>query len=214
MFIWIWVDAYLVSIFHEKFRRLSNCVNKLWQRLLIVLKYTCIMCFLDGPNVTIEQCPPPLTEGENATLQCSATGNPVPNTAWMRQNTGVVSYDEILILPNIKRNESGSDDCLAWNGIGNNSTNSCTIVVECKLIFMFIVVEKLYINLIRASSLLAKEMHNITMCLLFENITRRMLCLFSSNSKQLITAVVSFSFFYYAYLKGCIVYHRNAKKPS
>ena len=136
--------------------------------------------------MTIQQCSSPVTEGDNATLQCSVTGNPVPSTAWIRQNTEeVVSYDEILILPNIKRNESGSYECLAWNGIGNNSTKSFTIVVECKLIFMFIVVEKekLYIIFIRASSLLAKEKRKLTMCLLFENITGRMLCLFSSNSK-------------------------------
>ena len=114
--------------------RVPNCGYK--------LKYTCLMSLPDAPNVTIQQCSTPVIEGENATLQCSATGNPVPSTAWIRKSTGeVVSYNETLIFPNIKRNESsGNYECLAWNGIGNNSTKFCTFDVHCKLAFIFKVV--------------------------------------------------------------------------
>ena len=85
------------------------------------------------PSVTIEPCFIAVNESENATLQCSATGNPASNIAWIRESTGeAVTYNEILTLPNIKRNESGFYECLAWNGIGNNGIKSCTIDVQCK----------------------------------------------------------------------------------
>ena len=98
------------------------------------------MCLPDAPNVAIQQCSTPVHEGESATHYCNATGNPAPSTAWFKKSTGEVLYNKTLILPNIKRNESGIYECLAWNGIGNNSTKSCTIDVYCKLIFIFKVV--------------------------------------------------------------------------
>ena len=109
------------------------------------------MCLPDAPNVIIRQCSAPVNEGESATLYCNATGNPVPRTVWIRASAGeVMSYNKSLNLPNIKRNESGRYECIAWNGIGNNKTEFCTVDVYCKL-FMFIVlvctcVEKLYIT--------------------------------------------------------------------
>ena len=128
------------------------------------------MSLPDAPNATIQQCSTPVIEGENATLQCSATGNPVPSTAWIRKSTGeVVSYNETLIFPNIKRNESsGNYECLAWNGIGNNSTKFCTFDVHCKLAFIFIV---------------AVSCTSITMQLIYLN---------WAFPKQLVTAAMSF----------------------
>ena len=82
--------------------------------------------------MTIQQCSTPVTEGHNATLYYNATGNPVPNTAWIRAGQ-VETNNKMLVLAAIKRNESGNYECLAWNGIGNNSTKSCTIDVQCKL---------------------------------------------------------------------------------
>ena len=87
----------------------------------------------DDPTVTIQQCSTPVTEGDNATLDCSATGNPVPSTAWLRTNTrAILSYSKILDIPTIQRSQSGNYECLAWNGIGNNNTKSCSIDVHCK----------------------------------------------------------------------------------
>ena len=92
------------------------------------------MFFPDAPSVTIQQCSSPVTESENATLQCSATGNPAPDLAWIRSNTReVVSYSELFFIEAIRRNESGRFECLAWNGIGSNGTKSCTVDVHCKL---------------------------------------------------------------------------------
>ena len=80
-----------------------------------------------------QQCPSPVTEGNNAKLHCNATGNPVPSIAWIRASTRkTVSYSEMLIIGGITRNESGKYECLAWNGIGNNSTATCIVDVNCK----------------------------------------------------------------------------------
>ncbi|KAJ7380981.1 Hemicentin-1 [Desmophyllum pertusum] len=83
------------------------------------------------PSVTSQLCSSPVTEGDNATLHCNATGNPLPSVAWIRASTrGIVSYSKMLFMEDIKRNKSGSYECLAWNGIGKNSTKSCTIDVH------------------------------------------------------------------------------------
>ena len=95
----------------------------------------------DAPTVTIQQCSTSVTEGDNATLYCNATGIPVPNTAWIRASTGDILSNQkaytVYMITDIKRSESGSYKCLAWNGIGNNGTKSCTIDVNCKYVYLF-----------------------------------------------------------------------------
>ena len=95
----------------------------------------------DEPNVTIEHCSTKVTEGENATMSCNATGSPTPKTAWIREETGeVLSYSKIHQITGINRNEAGAYVCLAWNGIGKNNSKSCLVVVQCKytILFLFI----------------------------------------------------------------------------
>ena len=72
-------------------------------------------------------------EGDNATLYCNATGNPVPNTAWIKAGE-VVSYNKRFIIVNISRDEGGSYEYRAWNDVGNNDTKSSTVDVQCKLV--------------------------------------------------------------------------------
>ena len=95
----------------------------------------------DEPNVTIEHCSTKVTEGDNATVSCNAIGSPTPETAWIREKTGeVLSYSKIHQITGINRNETGAYVCLAWNGIGKNSSKSCLVVVQCKctILFLFI----------------------------------------------------------------------------
>ena len=93
-----------------------------------------INVYLSGPPiVTTQQCSTPITEGGTATLYCNATGIPAPIIAWIRASTReVLSNNQMLVITAVKRNESGSYECLAWNGIGNSSTKFCTINVLCK----------------------------------------------------------------------------------
>ena len=95
----------------------------------------CIMCFSVAPNVTVRQCPTVVNEGNDATLYCDVTGNPVPSITWIRLSTGevtIVSNNNSLVFAAINRNESGLYQCIANNSIGNDSKN-CTVDVQCKL---------------------------------------------------------------------------------
>ena len=115
------------------------------------MSFLCVESFLlrkaisnvlsDEPNVTIEHCSTNVTEGDNATMSCNATGSPTPKTAWIREKTGeVLSYSKIHQITGINRNETGAYMCLAWNGIGNNSSKSCLVAVKskCTILFLFI----------------------------------------------------------------------------
>ena len=93
------------------------------------------MCFSVAPNVTSRQCPTVVNEGNDVTLYCVATGNPVPSITWIRLSTGevtIVSNSNSLVFAAINRNESGLYQCIANNSIGNYLKN-CTVDVHCKL---------------------------------------------------------------------------------
>ena len=98
--------------------------------------------------MTIQQCPALVTEGDNVTLSCSASGVPSPRTAWIREKTGeVLSSNKIHQITAIKSNESSNYLCLASNGIGKNSTKSCSVDVRCKyaiLFFLYCLVEQAF----------------------------------------------------------------------
>ena len=92
----------------------------------------------DEPNATIENCPTKVTEGDNATMSCNATGSPTPETAGVREKTGeVLSYSKIYQITGISRNEAGAYVCLAWNGIGKNNSKSCFFLYNVSVLFYF-----------------------------------------------------------------------------
>ncbi|PFX11518.1 lachesin-like [Stylophora pistillata] len=83
------------------------------------------------PSITSMQCPSAVTEGHSVKLLCNFTGNPLPSIVWNRANTRkTLSNREILFIEDIKRGDSSRYECLAWNGIGNNSTEFCEIDVN------------------------------------------------------------------------------------
>ena len=72
-------------------------------------------------------------EGTNVTLNCFASGNPLPNVAWIRgSNNSVITNSRTLLLADIKRTESGLFHCLAWNGVGANATTNVNVDVLCE----------------------------------------------------------------------------------
>ena len=86
----------------------------------------------DAPTVAIQQCTSPITESDNVTLYCNASGNPMPNITWTGPYTSaVLSYSNILLMQAIKRNASGSYVCRASGSFGMDNT-SCNIDVQCK----------------------------------------------------------------------------------
>ena len=82
--------------------------------------------------MTLRQCSSPVLEGDDVTLECNATGNPVPIIGWILESTWqLVSDNNILILSNINRNATGVYQCIAMNNLGNDTKN-CTVDVYCK----------------------------------------------------------------------------------
>ena len=104
-------------------------------RNFTVLLYRLMLCLYPSvkPTVTFKRCPTPVTEGDNATLYCNATGCPVPNVAWINASSGnIESPTKTLVITAITRSERGSYICHASNEIGNG-TQTCEIDVYCKL---------------------------------------------------------------------------------
>ena len=92
---------------------------------------------IDEPLVLSLECPTPIVEGHDVTLHCNATGNPLPNISWIRQDTGdILGTNGQLTLTAVNRSKTGTFQCLAWNGIGNNSTRTCSLDVYCKPIIV------------------------------------------------------------------------------
>ena len=82
------------------------------------------------PTSVIHDCPSQVTEGDNVTLYCNATGNPPPQVAWI--TSGKVLKGGAYMISAINKRQGGIYECMAWNGIGNNFTVNCTVDVRCK----------------------------------------------------------------------------------
>ena len=75
-----------------------------------------------------------VNESSNLELFCNATGNPSPNITW--SNAANPSFklasDEVLIVKNVSKNDSGVYQCMASNGIGRDALTSWIVTVNCK----------------------------------------------------------------------------------
>ena len=112
-----------------------------WNREKTNRMQNIFLFLIDEPLVLNLECPTSIIEGYNATLHCNATGNPPPNINWIRKETGdVLGTNEQLTLTAVNRSKAGTFQCLAWNGIGKNSTRTCSPDVYCKP-FIFITKE-------------------------------------------------------------------------
>jgi hypothetical protein len=82
-----------------------------------------------------------VNEGNDAYLECQATGNPLTTTTvtWRRegfdldgrsvQSSGIgVAY---LTVKEVNRNDTGAFECVADNGIGGQSTEKTWLLVKC-----------------------------------------------------------------------------------
>ena len=73
-----------------------------------------------------------VTEGDNVTLSCNASGTPTPMVSWIKADGQRVNGSE-LVLTNINRNETGEYRCEASNECGI-ATETALVDVQCKLI--------------------------------------------------------------------------------
>ena len=94
-----------------------------------------------APLITTQPQGGPVTEGDNVTLSCNASGNPVPTITWTRNGSllnssvprislGVESRK--LTITSINRADSGEYRCEADNSVGNDTSDGATLEVKCK----------------------------------------------------------------------------------
>ncbi|XP_020608165.1 hemicentin-2-like [Orbicella faveolata] len=99
------------------------------------------------PEITARPQVKTTTEGDNVTLSCNTTGNPVPTISWTINGTPVdrrdnprISFSERkqqLIITNVSRTDSGEYRCAASNSLGNDTSNTTSLDVQCKWRMLF-----------------------------------------------------------------------------
>ena len=94
-----------------------------------------------APLITTQPQSGSVTEGDNVTLSCNASGNPLPAMSWTRDGSLVSSGDQRisfearnrrLTITNVSRVDSGEYRCVADNSEGNDTSNATTLDVQCK----------------------------------------------------------------------------------
>ena len=100
-----------------------------------------MLLIIVAPLITTQPQGGPVTEGDNVTLSCNASGNPVPSISWTRNgsllNSSVprISFgpeSRKLTIMSINRADSGEYRCVADSSVGNDSSEAATLDVKCK----------------------------------------------------------------------------------
>ena len=113
---------------------------------LSVVAPTCvvlIVCFLIivAPQIATQPQGGPVIEGQNVTLSCNASGNPVPTITWTRNSSVLTSSvprisfgaeSRELTITSINRADSGEYRCVANNSEGNVTSDAATLDVQCE----------------------------------------------------------------------------------
>ena len=73
-----------------------------------------------------------ITEGDNLTLTCQASGTPPPTVSWIKVSSGQRTNGNVLDFIHINRRQAGKYKCEASNVCGNAS-EAAAIDVQCKL---------------------------------------------------------------------------------
>ena len=100
-----------------------------------------MLLIIVAPLITTQPQGGPVTEGDNVTLSCNASGNPVPSISWTRNgsllNSSVprISFgaeSRKLTITSINRADSGEYRCVADSSVGNDTSDAATLDVKCK----------------------------------------------------------------------------------
>ena len=99
-----------------------------------------VFFFTDPPEITVHPEAKTKSEGENLTLSCNVTSNPVPIMSWTRDGSPVDQSGRIsfsadkkqLTITHVNRTDSGEYRCVASNELGNDTSNVSTVNIQCK----------------------------------------------------------------------------------
>ena len=72
-----------------------------------------------------------ITEGQNLTLLCNVSGNPLPMVSWSTVGSNMSTSGRELVFTNISRTQAGEYMCEASNLCGDAS-ETASIEVQCK----------------------------------------------------------------------------------
>ena len=84
----------------------------------------------DTPRLTLRPSDTTITEGNNATFHCIATGNPTPQITWTKDGKAVSTGETLSFVTD--RNQSGEYWCLAENGLNLTVNASAILDVQCE----------------------------------------------------------------------------------
>jgi len=101
-----------------------------------------------------------ITEGEKATFQCTASGNPAPKIKWVKDDS-IVGAGETLTFDAVRDN-SGEYWCVAENGFSDTANASAYLDVQCKYEFVVILIcQEDYFFCLRTVMLNSKSLDKI-----------------------------------------------------
>ena len=90
------------------------------------------MCLFTVPSAIHPIPDETITEGDNVTLSCNASGMPSPMVSWIKVGCHMSTGSSELAFTNINRTQAGEYRCEASNECGNAS-ETARIFVQCKL---------------------------------------------------------------------------------
>ena len=90
----------------------------------------CILYPVVPPTLTETPSKQTIKEGSKVTFHCAASGNPVPDIKWIKDDTDVGEGEALTF--DALRNRSGEYWCMADNGINDTANASAYLDVQCK----------------------------------------------------------------------------------
>ncbi|XP_068687089.1 uncharacterized protein [Montipora foliosa] len=116
-----------ISAIKKEDQGFYTCELYKFENLLAVIKRDHVHLIVEGPpNITDISADQTVKEGNDLTVNCTASGNPAPNTTWIK-----LTDNSIVTMPltNIRRTDEGGYRCSAYNGVGNLATKDVFITV-------------------------------------------------------------------------------------
>ena len=124
-----------------------NCLihlenNSYNSKLIFIIIFFLVILYLstDKPEIATHPHNIRTREGQNVTIYCNATGNPVRTISWYKNEYPISNGFRIILSPgyeqltirNVNRIDSGNYTCRGNNSVGADTSDASTINVQCK----------------------------------------------------------------------------------